>query len=266
VEDTRRRQEWQNRYDFARVEKRCERALELFADREVDVVLLVGDLAEDGDLPMLRLATRLGRADVPTFVVGGNHDGVGRLPRALSAESGAARMIGARGRALGEVHLAGLPVTRREPGRWGSTKRPAVDEWGRGPAVFASHFPVLARRRAVHEAGLRHPADLLDRERVEEVLRGRRHPTVVVTGHMHVRDSATAGPILQVTCGALVEPPFDATVLTVEVDGASVTVERRASELGTAREKRDPRMAPARQHWRFTPERGWRRRSGRGRR
>jgi predicted phosphodiesterase len=259
VEDTKRRQEWQNRYDFAGVAERCRRAVELFAAREVDVVLLVGDLAEDGDLPMLRRAVRLARSTVPTFVVGGNHDGVGQLPRALSAEPGAARMIGARGRVLAGMLLAGLPVTRREPGRWGSTKRPAVAEWGGGPAVLASHFPVLDRSRAVHEAGLRHPAGLLDRERVEQALRRRRRqPTVVVTGHVHARDSVTAGPILQITCGALIEPPFDATVLTVEADGGSVTVERRASELGTARERRDPRMAPARQRWSFTPGRGWR--------
>jgi hypothetical protein len=38
-----------------------------------------------------------------------------------------------------------------------------------------------------------------------------------------------------------------------------VTVERRAHELGRARERRDPRMVPARQRWRFTAERGWRR-------
>jgi predicted phosphodiesterase len=258
VEDTDRRQEWQNRYDFAGVEERCERAIELFADHDVDVVLLVGDLAEDGDVPLLRRALRLGRSAAPAFVVGGNHDGVGQLPRALRAEPGAARMIGARGREIGRVRLAGLPVTRREPGRWGSTRRPAVAGWGRGPAVFASHFPVLARGRALQEAGLRHPAGLLDRERVEEALRGRRHPTVVVTGHMHVRDSAAAGPILQISCGALVEPPFDATLLSLEADGDSVTVERTARELGAARERRNPRLAPDHERWRFTPGRGWR--------
>jgi predicted phosphodiesterase len=222
-------------------------------------VLLAGDLAEDGDVPQLRRALRLSRSAAPVFVVGGNHDGVGQLPRALRAEPGAARMIGARGRMIGGVRLAGLPVTRRSPGRWGSTRRPAVADWDRALTVLASHFPVLARERAVHEAGLRHPAGLLDRERVEAVLRRRRHPTVVVTGHMHVRDSAAAGSILQATCGALVEPPFDATLLTVAMNGASVTVERSAHELGSARERRNPRMAPARERWRFSPGRGWRR-------
>jgi predicted phosphodiesterase len=264
VEDTSRRQEWQNRYDFAGLERRCDRALELFADQRVDVVLLVGDLAEDGDLPSLRRALRLGFADAQAFVVGGNHDGVGMLARALQAEPGNARMVGARGREVAGVRVAGLPVTRRQPGRWGCTKRPAIGEWGRSPVVLASHFPVLARERALREAGLRHPAGLLNRERIENDLRARGHPTVVVGGHMHVRDSAAAGPILQISCGSLIEPPFDATVLTVETGDGSVTVERRAHELGRSRERRNPRMVPAHQRWRFTAERGWRRADRRG--
>lgn len=229
----------------------------MFADRQVDVVVLVGDLAEDGDLPSLRRALRLGCTTTPAFVVGGNHDGIGMLARALRAEPGTARMIGARGRDVAGVRVAGLPITRRRPGRWACTKRPAVAEWGRGPVVLASHFPVLARERQLREAGLRHPAGLLNRERIEDDLRRRGTPTVVVGGHMHVRDSASAGPILQISCGALVEPPFDATVLTVEAHEGSVTVERRAYELGTARERRNPRMVPARQRWHFTARRGW---------
>jgi hypothetical protein len=64
--------------------------------------------------------------------------------------------------------------------------------------------------------------------------------------------------ILQVSCGPLVEPPFDATVIAVEAEGDSVTVRRTARELGRAREQRDPRMVGARQRWRFAPGKGWR--------
>jgi len=258
VKDTSRRQSWQNAYDFAGVERRCERAHAFFARHEVDVVLLLGDLAEDGDLPMLRRALRLGSSDAPTFVVGGNHDGVGRLPRALRGEPGAARLAGARGRRVGGLRLAGLPVTRRARGRWGSTRRPAVGEWGRGLVVLASHFPVIPRERALRRAGLRHPAGLVDREVVRATLDRRRGPTVVLHGHLHVRDSVAVESILQISCGALIEPPFDATLLTVEVEGDSVTVRRRAHELGRAREQRDPRMVGAHQRWRFVRGRGWR--------
>ena len=268
MEDTSLRRSWQNAYDFAGVEERCEQALELFAAEDVDVVLLVGDLAEDGGLRELRRVLRLGRSPsggaaadrpaAPVLVVGGNHDGVGQLPRALRAEPGRARMIGARGRAVAGLRVAGLPVKRRREGRWGSAKRPRTGEWGRAPVLLASHFPVLGRADDVHAAGLKHPAGLLDRERVEGTLKRRRHPTIVVTGHMHVRDSATAGPVLQISCGAMIEPPFDATVVTVERHGCEVAVERSAHELGKARERRDPRMAPARQRWRFVPGRGWR--------
>lgn len=259
VEDTDRRGAWQNPYDFAGVEDRCERALELFDRRGVDAVVLVGDLSEDAELRMLRRALRLAASGAPTFVVAGNHDGVGRLSRALQAEPRAGRLIGVRGRTIEGVRLAGLPVTRRARHRWGSVRRPAVDEWGRGVTVFASHFPVLPRERALREAGLRHPGDLVDREAVERALGRRRHPTVALSGHLHVRDSAVKGSVLQLIFGAVVEPPFEATLLTVDRDGDSVTVEREAHELGSGRERRDPRMVPARERWRFTPARGWRR-------
>jgi calcineurin-like phosphoesterase family protein len=259
VQDTSRRGLWQNPYDFAGVQDRCERALALFAERGVDAVVLVGDLSEDAELPMLRRALRLAASDAPTFVVAGNHDGVGRLQRALQAEPGTARPLGVRGRALGGVRLAGLPITRRAQLRWGSVRRPAIAEWDRGLTVFASHFPVLARERALRQAGLRHPGDLVDREAVEAALRPRRRPTLVLSGHLHVRDSVATGSILQMVFGAMVEPPFEAALLEVERDGDSVTVERTAHELDKGRERRNPRMVPARERWRFTPKRGWRR-------
>jgi predicted phosphodiesterase len=264
VEDTNRRGAWQNPYDFAGVEERCRRALALFERQRVDAVLLVGDLSEDAEPRMLRRALRLAALDAPTFVVAGNHDGVGQIPRALRAEPSGGRPLGVRGRAIAGVRLAGLPITRRARGRWGSVRRPAVGEWGGGVTVFASHFPVLARERALRAAGLRHPGDLVDREAVEAALRRRRRPTVVLSGHLHVRDSTATGSILQLVCGAMVEPPFEAALLTVERDGQSVTVERTAHELGEGREQRNPRMVGARERWRFTPARGWRRRAPAG--
>jgi predicted phosphodiesterase len=259
VENTDRRGAWQNPYDFAGVQDRCERALELFHRRGVDAVVLVGDLSEDAELRMLRRALRLAASGAPTFVVAGNHDGVGQLSRALQAEPGAGRLIGVRGRTVEGVRLAGLPITRRARHRWGSVRRPAVGEWGKGVTVFVSHFPVLPRERAVREAGLRHPGDLVDREAVERALSRRRQPTVALSGHVHVRDSAVNGSVLQLLFGAMVEPPFEATLLTVDRDGDSVTVEREAHELGSGQERRDPRMVPAHERWRFTPVRGWRR-------
>jgi predicted phosphodiesterase len=263
VSDTSRRGIWQNPYDFAGVAERCERALELFDREEVDVVLLVGDLSEDAELPMLRRALRLRSRRAPTFAVAGNHDGMGRIPRARRGERGTARMLGVRGREMDGVRLAGLPIARRAEGEWRSVRRPGAGDWGREPVLFVSHFPVLARAEAVRKAGLRHPGDLIDRRTVERALERRRRPTVVLSGHVHVRDSASSGPILQLICGGLIEPPFDATVLTIEADGDAVTLTRTAHELGRGRERRDPRMVAARERWRFTPRQGWRRRSGR---
>ena len=64
--------------------------------------------------------------------------------------------------------------------------------------------------------------------------------------------------MLQLACGALIEPPFEATLIEVREDGAVLEVARTAHELGRAEERRDPRLAPAQQAWRFSSGAGWR--------
>ena len=76
-------------------------------------------------------------------------------------------------------------------------------------------------------------------------------------GHLHVRDSVTSGSLLQLGFGAMIEPPFEATLLELAVDGRSVEITRVAHELGEGPEERDPRLVPAHERWRFEPARGW---------
>ena len=71
--------------------------------------------------------------------------------------------------------------------------------------------------------------------------------------------SVASGPLLQLGLGALVEPPFDATLLELELKGRRLEVVRRVRELDEAFERRDPRLAPAEEIWRFAPGGGWRR-------
>ena len=51
----------------------------------------------------------------------------------------------------------------------------------------------------------------------------------MLNGHIHARCSIHDGPLLQFTVGALIEPPFDATL--VEIDGTSLR-RRTARRLG----------------------------------
>jgi hypothetical protein len=55
---------------------------------------------------------------------------------------------------------------------------------------------------------------------------------VVVHGHAHVRDALVLGSVLQIACAALVEPPFEATLLDItEEDGGRVSVRRECVRI-----------------------------------
>jgi hypothetical protein len=125
---------------------------------------------------------------------------------------------------------------------------------------LASHFPLLSRERVLTRRELPYAEDLLDREALAAPIMARGAPTVALCGHLHVRDSDSAGALLQLSCGALVEPPFEATVLELRAGGEQLELERTAHELAHASERRNPRLVPAREVWRFRPGGGWERR------
>ena len=265
VPDEERQVAWQNRYDFAGLSGRLERAVELFAAEGVAFVVALGDFAHDGDAPSLRQALRPLTGGPPLLVVGGNHDGVVptsalaalRLPDVRLLDWRAVRATGREDRAPARV--AGLRVKRRSQGGWVAARPPALTSWREHPVVLAAHFPVLSRVQRIRANDLRYAGDLADHSALAGVLRSRTAPTVVICGHLHVRESVASGPLVQLACGALVEPPFEATVLDIDGNGAGLTVRRTVHELGSAPEERDPRLAPAEESWKFRPASGWQR-------
>ena len=258
VGDPGRSASWQNAYEFAGVEQRCRRAVELFARKRVHLVLLLGDLAHDGDLASLSAALRSCAAEVPVLVVSGNHDGpAGRLEQALGdARVQLAPLDGDR--VEGRL-VAGLQAERQDPRLWRAVGAADVTSWRDEAVLVASHFPVLSRAARIRAHGLRFAGDMANREEVADRLRARPGPSVVVCGHLHVRDSCSSGRVVQLACGALIEPPFEATLFELSVRGSTLVVSRQAHELDTRPERRNPRIAPAREAWRYTPGRGWRR-------
>jgi predicted phosphodiesterase len=262
VPDSGREVAWHNRYDFAGLEARLARAAELFREDGAELVLVLGDLAHDGDEPSLRRALApLTGGLAPLVAVGGNHDG----PRPTAAFAELAidglELPGWRARrASAAVRVAGVRVLRRARGEWALARPPALATWGEGPVLLATHFPVLSRAVPVHAAELPYAGDLIDRERLAAALLDRPEPTIAVCGHMHVREGTAEGPLLQLACCALVEPPFEANILDVETNGGELRATRTAHELpGATPMERDPRLGPARERWTFSPGRGWRR-------
>jgi hypothetical protein len=73
----------------------------------------------------------------------------------------------------------------------------------------------------------------------------------VVNGHVHVRAARVEGPVLQVSCAALVEPPFEVTFLDIEPEGDQVEVRRESVPLVPSLTVRPSAFSPPEQGWDF---------------
>jgi hypothetical protein len=238
---------WINVYEPEHLDERTDAALAWFSEADVDLILLLGDVvqfANVGDLE--HMFSRLATADVaPLATVGGNHD------LRLGDEFGdCASKYGIR--LLHEEPLefvAGVGVGRgpAPPQYVGQ-----LSGWTGGGdiVVVASHFPLLSEASRVAAAGLPYAGDLVNRADLEGQLRFDSSPKLLLSGHIHARCSTHAGPLLQFTVGAVIEPPFDATL--VQIDGA--TVRRTARRLGEIAVT-DPVFAADDELWRWTGDR-----------
>ena len=124
-----------------------------------------------------------------------------------------------------------------------------LEGWGgeAGLVVVASHFPVLSEASRVAAAGLPYAGDLVNRPDLQGRLQSDPRPKLVLSGHIHSRCSTHDGTLLQFTVGALIEPPFDATI--VEIDGMSVRrTARRLGEIAVT----DPVFAADDERWQWT--------------
>lgn len=242
---------WHNEYDFAGVPARLGDAAAAFAD--VDAVIALGDLTHSGDEASARAAfERLAALRRPVLVVAGNHDCRERDDRLERCVDGSSEMLTAAGVELGGTRVAGVSIERPKPGtfRWVDAPSP-----GDGPTVVVSHFPVISRQDRFAERGLAYPGDLVNRGALHERLRGG-GPLIVLSGHIHARESHARDTVLQLSAGALVEAPYEIAIVDVSVSGGEVRVRRRAQVLGPPPAGKDPVLAPADETWTYGSE-GW---------
>jgi predicted phosphodiesterase len=244
------RASWHNRFDFEGLPARLRSARGWFDAEAVDAIVVAGDLTHDGDLRSARAACVPLAGGAPVLVVAGNHDCLqhhDELPRSLP--DGAA-MLGGAGLQLGGRRVAGIAIAPDRDNaahRW--TAAPPDD---RAPAaVVVSHFPVLSRAERLAERGLAYPGDLANRRALRERLGGR-GPVVVLSGHIHAREACADGTIIQLSAGALVEPPHEVAVVDLDAATAGVRVRRRVRCLGPGSAVRDPVLAPPDETWRFS--------------
>lgn len=262
----RRPARFHNAYDFAGALDRLRRALERFRAERVEGVAVLGDLSHSGDTGSLRRVVaeceRLSQA--PVWLVPGNHDCRRRLgavhDAADSAGSPRLRVPGEDGERVARgVRVAGVVLGSCRGGWWSAARAPLrPDGWGSEPAVVLSHYPLLSRASALRAAGLRHAGDLRNRSDVVEPLLERAAATVVVCGHLHVREACADGTVLQLACAAAVEHPYELELLDVEGDGRRAVVTRRSVPLGGPDGSGvDPVLSPPVQRFTFSRSR-WR--------
>jgi len=250
---------WHNAFDFAGLPARIDDARAAFERARVDAVVACGDVTHAGDeasarAVLERLSARLER---PALVVAGNHDCLERDDQLECCVTGGCEMLTAAGVELAGMRVAGVAIERdAEAGtfRWTGAGELVGDE---RVSVVASHFPVLSRAERLAELGWAYPGDLTNRRALHERLLGA-GPVVVLSGHIHARDSHARDNVLQLSAGALVEAPYEVAIVDVRVARAEVRVRRRVHVLGPPGARRDPVLAPADETWTFDAG-GWRR-------
>ncbi len=252
---------WHNAYAVADAAAHFREALARLVAAGADAIAILGDLSNDGGDASLddgvRLAAASGR---PVWMVPGNHDVIAR-PDALAAaiaRSGAndVRLAPPGGVLLGDgVRLAGLAaLTRDRPTKDTAVRAAAplpVPAWGDDLVLLLAHYPLLSLAERAADAGLKYAGDLADRAVVATPLLRRAAPTVVAHGHLHLRDTTSVGSILQFSCAALIEPPFEVTLLDITRRDGRATVRREATPVVPSPDVRLPVLASPDGAWTF---------------
>lgn len=234
---------WHNPYDFEGVPARVGEAVAAFDDVGVDAILVCGDLTHRGETEALDALLGIwGRAARPVLVVAGNHDAHGSEGLARRGLS----IARPEGEPVEGITAAGIHVA--EGGWFGARPESlfAAQGWDTAPVVAVSHYPLLSHAQRLADRGMPYPGDVLGRAEVAAPLLGRAGPTIVVSGHIHARDASFSGPVLQLTQSALVEAPYEASIVRITTVGERVSVSRRALALaGPASPDPEPVIAPA---------------------
>ncbi len=237
---------------------RLQIALQRFAEQEVDLVVAAGDLAHHGeDDALAEVLAACAGASAPVLVVSGNHDladDADRVPRAVErAGLDNVSLASLAGDVHGGMRVAGVQVGSTD-GWFGARLRelPDTAAWAAEPVVLISHYPLLSLAEIVSANGFPYPGDLLDRGELATHLIARAAPTVVVGGHVHARAACSEGPVLQLTCAAMVEPPYECSVIEVqELACGEIVIQRTSTRLHEGPPCREPVFSPAREHWTF---------------
>lgn len=253
---------WHNPYRLTDAHDRLDAALAdpLLADAQV--LALLGDLAHFGDRESIRRcidAVVKARGDRPAVLLSGNHDvlqpGV-TLAGEMDEFTGAfdpSTLFAAAGFGL-HVHDV-TALTDRSVYPFDVTARSVVSDGPNGHVVL-THFPLLSLRRRAREAELLYSGHLSDLAPPVAPL-PTDAPSVVLSGHLHLRGVAYEGDVLQLAFAALVEPPYELAVVDLDRDGDTLDVRYRCASAREPDAEKLPILDPETGHVRWRPGQGW---------
>jgi len=244
---------WHAPYDFDGLAARCAATVDALVAHGCDLLVVAGDLTHEGDQASCTAALDcvLSVSPIPVAVVEGNHDVP--LDHALVPRRTDVRDGWRRAEAVADEHLVALgAVGLGRDGGWARDRGPGPAPGHCLATVVVSHFPLVPHAERLADAGLPWPGELADRDLLLGQLAATCTPTVVISGHVHVRDATRHGSVLQVYVPALVERPHEAAVVDVDPFGGVVRCTRIGSGDAVARRGAEPwLLAPADEQWAF---------------
>jgi Icc-related predicted phosphoesterase len=243
-----------NPYAYDRAASMLSKALEDHRADGIDALAVLGDMTNGGDsASLVQAVALLASVDVPVVILAGNHDrdhDPNQLTELARSSSNDMRMANPRGETVAGIHIAGLPITGEEPDGW-RVEQPCLTGWPDAPTILLCHLPVVSRELALGAAGFKYAGGLVNGDAVVQELIDRRAPTVVVHGHLHMRDACVVGPVLQIGCAALIEPPHERTVIDANERDGALTVRVSHLPVAASPNVRLPVMSPSEATWLF---------------
>jgi len=260
--------EWHNPFLLADAHERLDVALAHPLLDDVDAIVMLGDLAHFGDRTSIRYVVDAAANDErPAILLSGNHDvltpgvrledevrarGAAHVvsPLAPAADAPAVKVFVAAGAGLA-VHEVMRMTDRGPQPFYVSGHRLAEIEPAAGFDVWLTHFPLLSFEDRCREARLLYSAHLDQLAPSPELLPAETGPVVVLSGHLHLRATATEANVLQLAFAALVEPPYEVAIVDLDVERASVSY--RCASVVPPDAERLPVLDPAAGRWAFDP-------------
>jgi 3',5'-cyclic AMP phosphodiesterase CpdA len=253
---------WHNRHEFDTAHARLRQAVRLSAMEGAEVLVVTGDLSHYGDEDSLsEVIQELGNSPVGAFVVSGNHDILERQDAVSAAIARASatnvRLATRNWVPLGPtMALAGAELARRETEHWVESPGP-LNLPDTRLAIWVAHFPVHSRLERFAANDLAYPGDASDLATIQRELRQLEPAVLVISGHLHARDTEAAYDLLEFSVGASIEPPFEIAIIDVETGPDEITVSVARRTLAPSRANKVPVLAPSHQRFRYSHARSW---------